>query len=182
VSLAGCPSFSGSIFPSASHSLATVPEPLSPSVQKVQDALTALGFAYQVVESPQPSRTAAEAARLVGCQVGQIAKSLVFKSTQTGRPVLVITSGANQVNEWRIGALLKEPLTKAPAAFVREVTGFAIGGVPPVGHVKPLEVFIDQDLMTFPEIWAAAGSPNALFRLVPADLVKMTGGKVLKVT
>jgi prolyl-tRNA editing enzyme YbaK/EbsC (Cys-tRNA(Pro) deacylase) len=159
-----------------------VPEPLSPSAQKVQDALAALGFAYQVVESAQPSRTAAEAARLVGCQVGQIVKSLVFRTKQTGRPVLVLTSGANQVNEWRIGVLFKEQLEKAPAAFVREVTGFAIGGVPPVGHVKPLETFIDQDLVKFPEVWAAAGTPNALFRLVPADLVTMTGGKVIKVT
>jgi prolyl-tRNA editing enzyme YbaK/EbsC (Cys-tRNA(Pro) deacylase) len=159
-----------------------VPEPLSPSAQKVQDALTALGFAYQVVESAQASRTAAEAARLVGCQVGQIAKSLVFKTAQTGRPVLVITSGGNQVNEWRIGAWLKEPLGKAPAAFVREVTGFVIGGVPPLGHVKPLETFIDQDLMKLPEIWAAGGTPNALFRLAPADLVKMTGGRVIQVT
>jgi prolyl-tRNA editing enzyme YbaK/EbsC (Cys-tRNA(Pro) deacylase) len=148
----------------------------------VQDALAALGFPYQVVEAAQASRTAAEAARLVGCQVGQIAKSLVFKTAQTGRPVLVVTSGANTVNEWRIGALLKEPLTKAPAAFVREVTGFAIGGVPPVGHVKPLETFIDQDLMKLPEIWAAGGTPHALFRLTPADLLTMTGGKVIKVT
>ena len=159
-----------------------MPEPLSPSAQKVQDALAGLGFAYQVVESAQPSRTAAEAARLVGCQVGQIAKSLVFRTAQTGRPVLVVASGANQVNEWRVGALLKEPLAKAPAAFVRQETGFAIGGVPPVGHLKPLEAFIDQDLMRFPEIWAAGGTPGALFRLVPADLVKMTSGKVIKVT
>jgi prolyl-tRNA editing enzyme YbaK/EbsC (Cys-tRNA(Pro) deacylase) len=159
-----------------------VPEPLSPSAQKVQDALAALGFAYQVVESAEPCRTAAEAARRVGCQVGQIAKSLVFRTAETGRPVLVITSGANQVNEWRIGALLKEPLEKAPAAFVRQVTGFAIGGVPPVGHVQPLETFIDQDLMRFPEIWAAGGTPNALFRLAPADLVTMASGKVVKVS
>jgi prolyl-tRNA editing enzyme YbaK/EbsC (Cys-tRNA(Pro) deacylase) len=148
----------------------------------VQDVLTARGFACQVVEAAEPTRTAAEAAKLVGCQVGQIAKSLVFKTAQTGRGVLVIASGANQVNEWRIGVVLKEALAKAPAAFVRQVTGFAIGGVPPVGHAQPLETFIDQDLMKFPEIWAAAGTPNALFRLAPADLVAMTGGRVVKVT
>jgi prolyl-tRNA editing enzyme YbaK/EbsC (Cys-tRNA(Pro) deacylase) len=96
--------------------------------------------------------------------------------------VLVLTSGANQVNEWRIGALLKEPLEKARAAFVREHTGFAIGGVAPLGHPKALETFIDQDLLKLPEIWAAAGTPNALFRLAPGDLVKMTGGRVIKVT
>lgn len=157
-------------------------EPLSPSAQKVQDALTALGFPYQVVESLQPTRAAAEAARLVGCQVDQIAKSLVFKGRQSERPVLVIVSGANQVNEWRIGVLLKEALDKAKPAFVREHTGYAIGGVPPIGHLKPLETFIDQDLMKHAEVWAAGGTPNALFRLTPQDLAKMTGGRVVKVT
>jgi prolyl-tRNA editing enzyme YbaK/EbsC (Cys-tRNA(Pro) deacylase) len=159
-----------------------VSEPLSPAVQRVQDALAALGLPYQVVETQEPTRTAAEAAKLVGCQVGQIAKSLVFKTAQTGRPVLVVTSGANQVNEYRIGMLLREALTKAPAAFVRQVTGFAIGGIPPLAHAQPMETFIDQDLLKHPEIWAAAGTPNALFKLAPADLVKMTGGHVVKVT
>jgi prolyl-tRNA editing enzyme YbaK/EbsC (Cys-tRNA(Pro) deacylase) len=159
-----------------------VPEPLSPSAQKVQDALIALGLAYQVVESAQPTRTVNEAAKLVGCQVGQIAKSLVFRGRQSGRPVLVIASGANQVNEWQIGVLLKEPLDKAKPAFVREHTGYAIGGVPPLGHPKPLDTFIDQDLLKQPEIWAAGGTPNALFRLGPQDLVKMTSGRVVKVT
>jgi prolyl-tRNA editing enzyme YbaK/EbsC (Cys-tRNA(Pro) deacylase) len=159
-----------------------VPAPLSPSAQRVQDALRAAGFAYEVVESPEPTRTAAEAARRVGCQVGQIAKSLVFRTATTGRPVLVIASGANTVNEFRIGMYLKEAVARAPAAFVREVTGFAIGGVPPLGHARPLPTFIDQDLLSYPEIWAAAGTPYALFRLLPADLVRMTGGQVVKVT
>ncbi|MCL6640220.1 MAG: YbaK/EbsC family protein [Candidatus Rokubacteria bacterium] len=159
-----------------------MPAPLSPSAQRVQDALRERGFPYEVVESAEPTRTAADAARLVGCQVGQIAKSLVFRTASTGRPVLVITSGANTVNEFRIGMYLKEALVKAPAAFVREVTGFAIGGVPPLGHARLLETFIDEDLMQYSEIWAAAGTPHALFRLVPADLVRMTGGRVVKVT
>lgn len=159
-----------------------MPAPLSPSAQRVQDALRAAGFAYEVVESPEPTRTAAEAARRVGCQVGQIAKSLVFRTATTGRPVLVIASGANTVNEFRIGMYLKEAVARAPAAFVREVTGFAIGGVPPLGHARPLPTFIDQDLLSYPEIWAAAGTPYALFRLLPADLVRMTGGQVVKVT
>jgi prolyl-tRNA editing enzyme YbaK/EbsC (Cys-tRNA(Pro) deacylase) len=158
------------------------PPSLGPSAQKVQEALRALGFEYTVIESAQPSRTSAEAARLVGCEVGQIAKSLVFRTAQTGRPVLVIASGANRVNEWRIGVLLKEVLEKAPAAFVREVTGYAIGGIPPVGHARPIDTFIDEDLLQFEQIWAAAGTPNALFRLAPADLVAMTGGRVIKVT
>ena len=159
-----------------------MPTPLSPTAQRVQDALRERGFPSEVVESAEPTRTAADAARLVGCQVGQIAKSLVFRTASTGRPVLVITSGANTVNEFRVGMYLKEALVKAPAAFVREVTGFAIGGIPPLGHARPLETFIDQDLMQYPEIWAAAGTPHALFRLVPADLVRMTGGRVVKVT
>jgi Cys-tRNA(Pro) deacylase len=154
---------------------------LSAAAQRVQEALRALGFAYEVTESAQPSRTAAEAARAVGCDVGQIAKSLVFKTTKTERPVLVITSGANQVNEWRIGVLLKEALEKAPAAFVREHSGYAIGGIPPIGHAKPMETFIDEDLVRHETIWAAGGTPNALVRLASADLVKMTAGRVIRV-
>lgn len=157
-------------------------EPLSPSAQKVQDALRALDFPYEVVESAQPARTAAEAARRVGCEIGQIAKSLVFKTAQTGRAVLVIASGANTVNEFRVGMYLKEALQKAPAAFVREATGFAIGGIPPIGHATPLQTFIDENLVRHAEIWAAAGTPHALFRLAPADLVKMTGGQVARIT
>jgi prolyl-tRNA editing enzyme YbaK/EbsC (Cys-tRNA(Pro) deacylase) len=157
------------------------PPALSPSAQRVQDALRALGFTYEVTESAQATRTAAEAARAVGCEVGQIAKALVFRTAQSGRAVLVIASGANKVNEWRIGVLLKEALDKASAAFVREHAGFTIGGVPPVGHARPLETFIDEDLLSHEAIWAAAGTPNALFRLAPADLVKMTGGRVVKV-
>ena len=144
--------------------------------------MRALGLPCEVVESEQPTRTAADAAKLVGCQVGQIAKSLVFKTVQTGRGVLVITSGANTVNEFRVGMHVKEALGKAPAAFVRQATGFAIGGIPPVAHATPLQTFIDQDLMKHQEIWAAAGTPNALFRLAPADLVKITGGQVIRVT
>src|SRR5437870_2979676 len=103
-------------------------------------------------------------------------------SAPSARAVLVITSGANTVNEFRVGMHVKEALGKAPAAFVRQVTGFAIGGIPPIAHATPIETFIDQDLLKYPEIWAAAGTPNALFRLVPADLVKMTGGRVIRVT
>ena len=155
---------------------------LSPSAQKVQDALRARGYAYEVIESEQPSRTAAEAAKLVGCEVAQIAKSLVFKTAQSGRAVLVITSGANAVNEFRVGMHVKEALGKAPAAFVRQVTGFAIGGIPPLAHAEAIETFIDQDLMKHAEIWAAAGTPNALFKLAAADLPAMTGGRVIRVT
>jgi prolyl-tRNA editing enzyme YbaK/EbsC (Cys-tRNA(Pro) deacylase) len=160
---------------------AAAPVALSPGAQRVQDALRALGFDYEIRESAQPTRTAAEAARAMKCDVAQIAKSLVFKTGTTGRAVLVITSGANTVNEWRIGVLLKETLEKAPPAFVREHAGYAVGGIPPVGHAKPMETFIDEDLLRHESIWAAGGTPNALFRLASADLARMTGGRVIRV-
>jgi prolyl-tRNA editing enzyme YbaK/EbsC (Cys-tRNA(Pro) deacylase) len=154
---------------------------LSASAQKVQDALHARGFNYEVTESEHVTRTAAEAAEVVGCTVGQIAKSLVFRTVDSGQPILVIASGANRVNEQRIAAFVGQPIGKADANFVREHTGFAIGGIPPLGHVKLLTVVIDQDLLQYGEIWAAAGTPNSLFRLDPQDLPAMTGGQVAHV-
>jgi len=156
--------------------------PLSPSAQKVQDALNQFGVALHVVELPASTRTAAEAAAAVGCTVGQIAKSLIFKTKQTQKPVLVIASGSNRVDEKRIGELLGEPIGKADADFVRAQTGFVIGGVPPVGHTTPLETFVDSDLLQYDVIWAAAGTPNAVFELTPADLlVKIAGGRTVSV-
>jgi prolyl-tRNA editing enzyme YbaK/EbsC (Cys-tRNA(Pro) deacylase) len=153
--------------------------PLSSSAQKVQEALKVLGLELQVVELQETTRTSADAARAVGCEVGQIAKSLVFRGQRTQRPILVIASGSNRVNEKRVGELISEPLGKADADFVRQRTGFVIGGVPPVGHAEKLEVFIDEDLLRYNEIWAAAGTPNAVFRLTPSDLVRMTEGRVI---
>jgi prolyl-tRNA editing enzyme YbaK/EbsC (Cys-tRNA(Pro) deacylase) len=153
----------------------------SPSAQKVQDTLLSLGFDCQVVEMPQTTRSAAEAAEVIGCRVEQIAKSLIFKTRQTGKPVLVIASGINRVKEKRIEALLNERLEKADADFVREQTGFAIGGVPPVGHDNAMTVFIDEDLLQYETIWAAAGTPFAVFLLTPDDLVKMTNGQVIAI-
>lgn len=155
---------------------------LSPSAQRVQDALESLGLRLPVVELPDSTRTAAEAAQAIGCTVGQIAKSLIFKTKITGRPVLVITSGANRVHEKRISQVLGEKIGKADADFVRKHTGFTIGGVPPVGHLQALTTFIDEDLLKHEEIWAAAGTPNAVFRLTGDDLVRATGGKVISVT
>lgn len=151
---------------------------LSPSAQKVQDTLTGLGFDNKVVEHEQTTRTSAEAAQAIGCEVGQIAKSLVFKGKQSGRAVLVIASGANRVDEKKLRDLLGEKVEKADADFVRAKTGFVIGGVPPLGHTEPLIAFIDESLMRFVSVWAAAGTPNAVFELTPAELVKMTGGNV----
>ncbi len=155
---------------------------LSASAQKVQDALLARGFSYEVTESEHVTRTAAEAAEVVGCLVGQIAKSLVFRAMDSGQPILVIASGANRVNEQQIAELVGQSIGKANAAFVREHTGFAIGGIPPLGHTTPLTVLIDQNLLQYREIWAAAGTPNSLFRLDPHDLPVMTGGQVAHVT
>ena len=152
---------------------------LSSSAKKVQEVLKVLGLELQVVELQETTRTSADAARAVGCEVGQIAKSLVFRGQKTQRPILVIASGSNRVNEKRVGELISEPLGKADAEFVRQKTGFVIGGVPPVGHAEKLEVFIDEDLLQYGEIWAAAGTPNAVFRLTPSDLVRITEGRVI---
>ncbi len=154
---------------------------LSASAQKVQAALQQLGMTLQVVELPDTTRSAADAAQAIGCGVEQIAKSLVFRSKQTQRPILVIASGTNRVNEKRIGELLGEPIEKADADFVRQKTGFAIGGVPPVGHTEQPVIFIDEDLLHYDEILAAAGTPHAVFRLLPADLVTMTNGRVVAI-
>lgn len=154
---------------------------LSGSAQRVQDALAEKGVGLQVVELPDTTRTAQEAADAIGCTVGQIAKSLIFEGKDSGRAVLVIASGDNRVDTKKIAAALGEAIGKANATFVREETGFVIGGVPPVGHRQPLPTFIDQDLQQYEEIWAAAGTPFAVFRLTPAELVEIAPGRVMEV-
>jgi prolyl-tRNA editing enzyme YbaK/EbsC (Cys-tRNA(Pro) deacylase) len=154
---------------------------LSPSAQKVQDALDLHGIQLEVMELPASTRSAAEAAAAIDCHVEQIAKSLVFKTKNSNRPILVIASGPNRVNEERLALLAAEQVGKADADFVRETTGFAIGGVPPVGHSSPLTTFIDEDLLQFGEIWAAAGTPNAVFRLTPGELVRITNGRATSI-
>ena len=154
---------------------------LNPSVRRVQDALAAFGGDHRVIELAASARTAADAARALGCRVDQIVKSLVFRGRHTGRAILVAASGANRVNESRIAGLVAEPVDKADADFVRARTGFAIGGVAPVGHPEPLATLIDEDLLVWEEIWAAAGHPNTVVRLAPADLVRMTDGRVVGV-
>ncbi len=151
---------------------------LKASARRVQEALEARGFDFRVREFPESTRTSAEAAAAVACDLGQIAKSLVFRATESGRPVLVIASGPNRVDTRKVAALLGERIARADAEFVREKTGFAIGGVPPVGHAQPPVVYIDKDLLAYPEIWSAAGTPNAVFPLTPADLVALTGGRL----
>jgi len=155
---------------------------LSSSAKKVQQALQSQGLSLQVVEMPASTRTANDAAAAVGCQVGQIVKSLVFKKMNSGKALLITASGANRVNEQLIAELIHEPIGKADAEFVRQQTGFVIGGIPPIGHTQPIETLIDQDLFQFSEIWAAAGTPNAVFRLTPTELEHMTGGRVVNVS
>jgi prolyl-tRNA editing enzyme YbaK/EbsC (Cys-tRNA(Pro) deacylase) len=152
-----------------------------PSVRRVEEALAAAGGGHKVIALEQSARTSAQAASAVGCKVDQIAKSLVFKATTSQRAVLVIASGANRVDEGKVAALIAEPVGRADADFVRQRTGFAIGGVAPVAHAEPLTILIDEDLMRWPEIWAAAGHPNTVFKLTPADLVRLTSGRVAAV-
>ena len=154
---------------------------LSPTAQKVQDLLTSLGFNCKVIEFQESTRTAQEAAERAGCTLGQIIKSLIFKGKTTDKPILVLTSGVNRVDEKRISEYAREPIGRPDADFVRAVTGFAIGGVPPLGHAHKMETYLDEDLLQYATIWAAAGTPNAIFELTPDALQKMTGGKIVKV-
>jgi prolyl-tRNA editing enzyme YbaK/EbsC (Cys-tRNA(Pro) deacylase) len=154
---------------------------LSPTAQKVQDLLTSQGFNCNVIEHTESTRTAQEAADRAGCELGQIIKSLIFKGKISHKPILVLTSGANRVDEKRISEYAGESIVRAEADFVRKVTGFAIGGVPPLGHAQKMETYLDEDLLQYKTVWGAAGTPNAIFELTPDDLIKMTAGKVVRV-
>jgi len=154
---------------------------LCSSSKKLQDTLKALGFDNEVIELKETTRSAGDAARAVGCRVEQIAKSIVFKGGKTNQSILIVASGPNRINEKKISNMISEPLLKADADFVREKTGYAIGGVPPLGHAQAPLTFIDEDLLQYEEIWAAAGTPHAVFKLAPIDLQKMTGGRIVSV-
>jgi prolyl-tRNA editing enzyme YbaK/EbsC (Cys-tRNA(Pro) deacylase) len=149
------------------------------SVERVRAALLAAGHPDTIISFPEGTRTAAEAAAAVGCEVAQIAKSIVFRAGT--RPVVVIASGANRVDAAKAGAIAGWALKRADAAFVRETTGFAIGGVAPVGFLAPPRILLDQDLMALDPVWAAAGSPMHVFRTTPAELLRLTGGQVAEV-
>jgi len=155
---------------------------LSQNAQKFQEKLFELGFHdFEVIEMPDTTRTATDAAQAVGCEVGQIVKSLVFMTKDSRKPVLVETCGSNRVNEEKISTLLGEQIIKADADFVRLKTGFVIGGIPPVGHNEEMITYIDEDLMKYQEIWAAAGTPNAVFKLTPENLITLTHGKITSI-
>ena len=148
----------------------------APSALKVQ---ATLGPDFQVLEFDVSTRTSEEAAA-VGCTVAEIAKSLIFRAAD-GRPVLAIASGTNRVDEKKVRALLGQKIERADADFVRAATGYVIGGVPPVGHATAAIVLIDAGLERFASVWAASGTPNAVFRIAPADLIRLTGGRVADV-
>ena len=156
-------------------------KPLSSSAQKFQDLLRGFGPNFTVIEFSESTHTAQEAADRVNCQLGQIVKSLIFRGKTNNKGILVLTSGLNRVDEAKIGQYAGEAIGRADADFVRSVTGYSIGGVPPVGHVQPMETYIDEDLMQYPVVWSAAGTPNAVFELSPSDLVNITHGKIIPV-
>lgn len=153
----------------------------SSSRQRVERALHALGMPADIVEFGTSTRTSAEAAVAIGCEVAQIAKSVVFRGKTTDRCIIVIASGADRVDEKKLHAELGEKVARADAAFVRERTGFAIGGVAPVGHIGEVSVLVDRALWSLDPIWAAAGTPNAVFRLSADDLHRIPGIRVVDV-
>lgn len=155
---------------------------LPASAQKVQDAARASGLDIAVTEMAASTRTAEDAAAACGCAVGQIVKSLVFRGAASGKPYLMLVSGPNRLNEKAVGAFVGEALVRPDAAYVRDVTGFAIGGVPPLGHASPMQVFLDEDLLGFETVWAAAGTPRAVFAVSPLTLARAVNAQAIKVT
>lgn len=154
---------------------------LKKSAQRVQDVLKEHNLGLKVIEFTELTRTAQEAANTIGCTVGQIAKTLIFKGKTSGKPVCIVASGPNRVDEKKVELILGEGLEKPDADYVVQHTGFAIGGIPPIGYTFENKPLIDEDLMNFKEIWAAAGTHNAVFCLSPRDLVAITQGTVTKI-
>jgi Cys-tRNA(Pro) deacylase len=152
---------------------------LSSSVERFRQTLRAMGLAAEVMEFSESTRTAAEAATAIGTAVGQIAKSLVFMAGD--EPVLVIVSGVNRVDMEKLRRLLGKKIIRPDAESVRRATGFSIGGVPPVGHRGKLRTFVDEDLLNFPVVYAAAGTPNAVFAISPRDLIRITEAEVVRI-
>ena len=151
------------------------------SVRRVRAALAERGVSPEFVELATTARSAGDAAAALGCRVEQIVKSLIFRGADTGSPVLVLAGGPNRVSEGRISALLREPIEKADAAFVREKTGFAIGGVPPLGHAETPVTFLDEDLLEEGEVWPATGHTHVVFGLDPEELRSITGARAVRV-
>jgi prolyl-tRNA editing enzyme YbaK/EbsC (Cys-tRNA(Pro) deacylase) len=155
--------------------------PLPSSAQRVADAAQRLGLNPKIVTMADSTRTAEEAALACGCEVGQIVKSLVFRGANSGTPYLLLVSGKNRVDEAKAAEVIGERLARPDAAYVRGMTGFAIGGIPPFGHAQPLKTFMDADLLTYGDVWTAAGTPHCVMRLTPQELHAKTGAMTLKV-
>lgn len=151
---------------------------LKNSAQRIQDTLHEHKLGIQVIEFKETTRTSQEAANAIGCDVGQIAKTLIFKGKSSGKPFCIIASGKNRVDEKKIVQVFGEEIEKPDAEFVLKHTGFAIGGVPPIGYELETKPLIDEDIMKYSEIWAAAGTPNSVFRLSPDDLLQITHGRI----
>ena len=153
---------------------------LSKKSKIVQQYLSKFGLQLEVVEYAESTKTAQQAADAIGCELGQIAKSLVFKSKD--QPILFLVSGKNKLNVEKVSKALKIEIKKADASFVKEATGFSIGGIPPVAHQTKMDTYIDQDLLGYKEVWAAAGMPFSVFKLESRMLQPLTNGKVIEVT
>jgi prolyl-tRNA editing enzyme YbaK/EbsC (Cys-tRNA(Pro) deacylase) len=151
---------------------------MSKSLARVEAALAGAGVTVQVVEMPGTTRTAEDAAREAGCHLDQIVKSIVFRGDTTGHVVLFLTAGGNRVDAGMAAGLAGEPMGKADADLIRAETGFAIGGVAPVGHLAPVRTWMDPRLLDFDVVWAAAGTPRHVFAVAPGDLVRITGATV----
>jgi prolyl-tRNA editing enzyme YbaK/EbsC (Cys-tRNA(Pro) deacylase) len=155
---------------------------LPPAAHRVQTAANELALRVEVILMPESTRTAADAAKAVGCEVGQIVKSLVFKGKNSGKPYLLLVSGANRVNEHTVEHVIGEAIVRPDADFVRDATGFAIGGIPPLGHPTPIHTYLDRDLLQYETVWAAAGTPNAVFEVDPEALRMAVSAHVIGVT
>jgi prolyl-tRNA editing enzyme YbaK/EbsC (Cys-tRNA(Pro) deacylase) len=154
---------------------------LPTAAQRVAAAAAAAGISVELREMPESTRTAAEAAQACACTVAQIVKSLVFRGAETKKPYLLLVSGANRVNEKAVAAIIGEALTRPDADDVRAITGFSIGGIPPFGHTSALTTYVDRDLLTFDEVWAAAGTPRCVMRLSSAALRRAASATELNI-
>lgn len=154
-----------------------MPDQLSKNAKNIQTIMLSHGLTSRVMELPKSTRTAEEAASAIGCALSQIVKSLIFKTKDGDEPILLLVSGPNRVNERLVKKHLGEPILKADAAFVKRVTGFTIGGIPPFGHQSEMKcIYIDKSLLTLSDVWAAAGTPHAVFNISPPDLLSLTKG------
>ncbi|MGG7644551.1 YbaK/EbsC family protein [Rhodovulum sp. YNF3179] len=151
---------------------------MSKSVKRVRAALEAAGLDVEIVRTPDQTRTAQQAADAVGCEIDQIVKSIIFRGETSGAAILFLTAGGNRVDDAKAAALTGEPLGRADAALVRAQTGFAIGGVAPIGHLSPIRAFLDPRLTAFETVWAAGGTPHHVFPIAPRDLERLTGARV----